>query len=267
MSAVTTILQALKTTDVLTRKDVGELLDAECLPSAIDSTLATMCRRGLIEKLADADAFVLPSPGEREVTKPTPAHTPAPAPVPNLGGRPATPPSGHAPNRDMTGTLPSRIREVLGRCGELAGAQIVELLPGANAPSVFAMLTKMRLRGELTKTGRLFTLAPGYKPSVSPWRQPRPAVEAAPVAQPEPAPVGAVAAPEPEPVEVPPAPSVAAASARIADLAAKHSADALPYSTTIELPGLRLRVEAAVSDYLLAAVDGAVHAYCQKAVI
>lgn len=254
MSAVTTILQALKTTDVLTRRDIGDLLDAECLPSAIDSTLATMCRRGLVERLPDADAYVLPSVEARErvaaPAKPE-ARTPEPKPAPV-----------HAPNMDVGATVPSRVREVLGRCGPLPGAQIAELLPGTNTPSVLAMLSKMQSRGELRKHGRLFDLVPGYESKPSPWRQPMPSAPLVPAsAQPEP-----VAAPEPRPEPVAQAPELNLADfgLRPADEPAE---DALPFATTIELPGLRLRVEARCEKGLLLAVAAAVSRYVDWEVI
>lgn len=146
MSSVTTILDALKTVDSLTRADVGELLDAQALPSGIDATLATMCRRGLIEQ-DEAGAYVLPSAEAREAGQCQAAQERAeqraaePTPKPFRTGRP--------PKR-LTGepSVLDKVAALLDQHTEMTVTGLMDHLPGIRSNSVTNALSTLKHQGK-----------------------------------------------------------------------------------------------------------------------
>lgn len=188
MTAVTQILDALRNVDVLSRADIGELLEAECLPSAIDTTLATMCRRGMIDRL-ESGAYTLADQmtAERQaIIRKASERTQAPPPaVVSTGGRPRPETPDMEPEPNDGRTLNARILALLKRAGgPLNSSQIADLLPGAHVPSVYATCGKLALRRLLLKLERgRFELAPGAE-VVEALDEPEPTSEPEPVPEP-----------------------------------------------------------------------------------
>jgi hypothetical protein len=169
MSSVTTILDALKTVDSLTRADVGELLDAQALPSGIDVTLATMCRRGLIEQ-DEAGAYVLPSAEARETGQRQAAQERAeqaaaePTPEPVRTGRPP---------RRLTGepSILDKVAALLDQHTEMTVTGLMEHFPNNRSNSITNALNTLKHQGKALHMahGRWRSaVAPPPKPELGP---------------------------------------------------------------------------------------------------
>jgi hypothetical protein len=269
MSAVTTVLDALRNVDVLTRKDIGELLEAECLPSAIDTTLATMCRRGMIERL-ESGGYTLADEmtAERQaiIRKASERTQAPPPPVVSTGGRPRPETPDIEPEPDDGRTLNARILALLHRAGgPLNSSQIADLLPGAHVPSVYAACGKLALRRLLLKLERgRFELAPGVE-VVEALDEPEPELE--PMPEPAAEPV-AVETPEPEPQPEPePEPEPAPRVTTTAELVQRHAPQRTQdrYSASAELDGLTLRVEGTDAARVASVVAAALSAWARPA--